>query len=155
MDSPLHGASKSGGSLSHTRAAKALGGGRGLVKTDDDDEIDSGSDYEDQQVPHPLMEEALAEAREIASQELQQHGETLSPPDSALSGGQVPGTTPANKGKFRSMMYSMAKRMANTRIVQRAAEKFSSYPLVLTVEVMQLDGILAINIPPPPTDTIW
>ena len=145
MDSPLHG--KSGGSLNHTRAAKALGSGRGLIKTDEDDEIDSGSDFEDHQVPHPLMEEALAEAREMASQE----SEISLPLDPSLSGGQMP----ANKGKFKSMMYSMAKKVTNTKFYQRAVEKFSSYSLVLTVEVMQLDGILAVNIPPPPTDTVW
>ena len=39
--------------------------------------------------------------------------------------------------------------------MQRAAQKVSSYPLVLTVVVKGLEGVLAVNIPPPPTDTIW
>ena len=59
------------------------------------------------------------------------------------------------KDKLKSMVSKITKRVANTKIVQRAAQKVSSYPLVLTVEVRSLDGILAVNIPPPPTDTIW
>ena len=43
----------------------------------------------------------------------------------------------------------------NSSLVRRAAEKVSSYPLVLTVVVRRLDGVLAIHIPPPPSDTIW
>ncbi len=54
-----------------------------------------------------------------------------------------------------SVVTKITKRVANTKFVQRAAEKVSSYPLTLTVEVKQLDGILAVNIPPPPSDTIW
>ena len=53
------------------------------------------------------------------------------------------------------MVSKITKKVANAKIVQRAAQKVSSYPLVLTVEVKGLDGILAVNIPPPPTDTIW
>jgi hypothetical protein len=54
-----------------------------------------------------------------------------------------------------SMVYRMSKMVANTKIVQKAAQKVSSYPLVLTVVVKGLEGVLAINRPPPPTDTIW
>ncbi len=53
------------------------------------------------------------------------------------------------------MVTRVAKKVVNTKIVRRAAEKVSSYPLVLTVEVNRLDGVLAVNIPPPPTDTVW
>ena len=53
------------------------------------------------------------------------------------------------------MVSRITKKVANTKFVQRAAQKVSSYPLVLTVVVKGLDGILAVNIPPPPTDTIW
>lgn len=75
-------------------------------------------------------------------------------------------TQPSNvggkEGRFKTM-YSFAKdratkitkRVANTKIVRRAAEKVSSYPLILTVDVRGLEGVLAVNIPPPPTDTIW
>ena len=57
--------------------------------------------------------------------------------------------------KIKSMVYKISKKVANTKIVQRAAQKVSSYPLVLTVEVKGLEGVLAVNIPPPPTDTVW
>lgn len=50
---------------------------------------------------------------------------------------------------------NVAKKMATTKIVRRAVEKVSNYSLVLTVEVNRLDGILVVNIPPPPADTIW
>ena len=53
------------------------------------------------------------------------------------------------------MVYKISKKVASTKIVQRAAQKVSSYPLVLTVVVKGLEGVLAVNIPPPPTDTIW
>lgn len=137
-------------SMSHSRAARALGGRGPGEDAMEEEEIDSGSDDEELRVPpNPLMEEDLAEARAIASQ-IQQ---PVTPLPDAPSVTAAP--LPANKGKIKSMMYSVAKKMAQTRIVQRAAEKVSSYPLVLTVEVMRLDGILAINIPPPSTDTVW
>ena len=68
-------------------------------------------------------------------------------PSAHLAGGR--------QGKIKSMVYKISKKVANAKIVQRAAQKVSSYPLVLTVVVKGLEGVLAINIPPPPTDTIW
>ena len=53
------------------------------------------------------------------------------------------------------MVTRITKTMAKSKFVRKAAEKVCSYPLVLTVEVKRLDGILAVNIPPPPADTIW
>ena len=54
-----------------------------------------------------------------------------------------------------NMVSRLTKKVANNKYIRKAAEKVSSYPLVLTVEVKRLDGVLAINIPPPLTDTIW
>jgi len=54
-----------------------------------------------------------------------------------------------------NVVTKIGKRVANTKIVRKAAEKAASYPIVLTVEVKRLDGILIVNIPPPQTDTIW
>ena len=56
---------------------------------------------------------------------------------------------------MRGLFSRIKKRVVNTKIVRRAAEKMSSYPLVLTVEVKKLNGILAVNIAPPPSDTVW
>ena len=63
--------------------------------------------------------------------------------------------TGGRQGKIKSMVYKISKKVASAKIVQRAAQKVSSYPLVLTVVVKGLEGVLAVNIPPPPTDTIW
>ena len=73
-----------------------------------------------------------------------------------------PSSSSGKEGRFKSM-YSFAKagatkitkRVANTKFVRKAAEKVSSYPLTLTVDVRRLEGVLAVNVPPPPTDTIW
>ena len=50
---------------------------------------------------------------------------------------------------------SIVQKAANTRIVRMAAEKMSSYNLYLTVEVKALDGLLAVNMSPPPSDILW
>ncbi|CAC5377658.1 unnamed protein product [Mytilus coruscus] len=41
------------------------------------------------------------------------------------------------------------------KYVKKAMEEVSNTPLVLTVELRFLSGVLAINIPPPPTDRVW
>ena len=65
----------------------------------------------------------------------------------------------SRKKALLNVVTKIGKRVANTKIVrkaaEKAAEKAASYPLVLTVEVKRLDGVLVVNIPPPQTDTIW
>uniref|UniRef100_A0A8C4WR49 Testis-expressed sequence 2 protein n=1 Tax=Gopherus evgoodei TaxID=1825980 RepID=A0A8C4WR49_9SAUR len=39
--------------------------------------------------------------------------------------------------------------------IKKKIEEVSNTPLLLTVEVQELSGTLAVNIPPPPTDRIW
>ncbi|KAF7221037.1 testis-expressed protein 2 [Nothobranchius furzeri] len=55
-------------------------------------------------------------------------------------------------------------KIAKSKYFQKAAEneyirkkitEFSNMPLMLSVEVQELSGTLAVNIPPPPTDRIW
>ena len=46
------------------------------------------------------------------------------------------------------------KATENEYIKKKIAE-VSNMPLMLTVEVLELSGTLAVNIPPPPTDRIW
>lgn len=46
------------------------------------------------------------------------------------------------------------KATENEYIKKKIAE-VSNMPLMLTVEVLEVSGTLAINIPPPPTDRIW
>jgi hypothetical protein len=64
-----------------------------------------------------------------------------------------PGTR--KSGKIRSYMNSAWRAAANSRLGKRVTEKVLSYPLVLSVEVRRLDGPVVINIPPPPSDSIW
>ncbi len=59
------------------------------------------------------------------------------------------------KSAVKRMGRRVGNRVAKTAFVRRAFDKVSNYPLVLTVVVKRLDGELAINIPPPTTDTIW
>jgi hypothetical protein len=61
--------------------------------------------------------------------------------------------------RLRKVVSNITKRVANNRLVRRAAEraveKAANVPLELTVEVRKLKGVVAVNIPPPPSDTIW
>lgn len=58
-------------------------------------------------------------------------------------------------GRLRGYVSSAWKRAANSKIARRVTEKVFSYPLVLQVEVKSLSGYLVVNIPPPPSDSIW
>lgn len=41
------------------------------------------------------------------------------------------------------------------KYIKMAMEEVSNTPLILTVEVHNLNGTLTINVPPPPTDRLW
>ncbi|XP_061580700.1 testis-expressed protein 2-like [Cololabis saira] len=47
------------------------------------------------------------------------------------------------------------QKATETEFIKKKLEEVSNTPLLLTVEVQQLQGTLAVNIPPPPTDRIW
>lgn len=47
------------------------------------------------------------------------------------------------------------QKATETEFIKKKMEEVSNTPLLLTVEVQQLRGTLAVNIPPPPTDRIW
>ncbi|MEE6497932.1 hypothetical protein FKM82_002931 [Ascaphus truei] len=47
------------------------------------------------------------------------------------------------------------QRATENEFIKRKIEEVSNTPLLLTVEVQELEGTLAVNIPPPPTDRIW
>ena len=62
--------------------------------------------------------------------------------------------------KILNMLEKVAKskwvqKAAETKVVQRAVEKFSNLPIELSVEVVRLRGTLAANIPPPPSNRLW
>lgn len=67
-----------------------------------------------------------------------------------------PSSHQGRKEKLLTNVVSRLQKMAaKSRFVAKAAEKMSSYPLVLTVEVNKLDGLLVINMAPPPSDAVW
>ncbi|XP_054460738.1 testis-expressed protein 2-like isoform X2 [Anoplopoma fimbria] len=47
------------------------------------------------------------------------------------------------------------QKATETEFIKKKMEEVSNTPLLLTVEVQELRGMLAVNIPPPPTDRIW
>ncbi|XP_062874737.1 testis-expressed protein 2 [Trichomycterus rosablanca] len=47
------------------------------------------------------------------------------------------------------------QKATETEFIKKKMEEVSNTPLLLTVEVQECQGTLAINIPPPPTDRIW
>uniref|UniRef100_A0A3Q4AY44 Uncharacterized protein n=1 Tax=Mola mola TaxID=94237 RepID=A0A3Q4AY44_MOLML len=72
-------------------------------------------------------------------------------------------TVIAAEGTSRKILRFVDK-IAKSKYFQRATENeyikkkiadLSNMPLMLSVEVLELSGTLAINIPPPPTDRIW
>ncbi|KAK5914108.1 hypothetical protein CgunFtcFv8_008571 [Champsocephalus gunnari] len=47
------------------------------------------------------------------------------------------------------------QKATETEFIKKKMEEVSNTPLLLTVEVQEFCGTLAVNIPPPPTDRIW
>ena len=47
------------------------------------------------------------------------------------------------------------QKATENEYIKKKITEVSNMPLVLTVEVQELSGTLAVNIPPPPTDRIW
>ena len=56
---------------------------------------------------------------------------------------------------LNNMVSRLQKIAAKSRLIAKAAEKVSSYPLILSVEVKRLDGYLVVNMAPPPSDAFW
>uniref|UniRef100_A0AC34FID5 SMP-LTD domain-containing protein n=1 Tax=Panagrolaimus sp. ES5 TaxID=591445 RepID=A0AC34FID5_9BILA len=47
------------------------------------------------------------------------------------------------------------KKVASLKPIKKTIEKISSTPLAITVEVTGMEGTMAVNIPPPPSDRLW
>nr|XP_028568536.1 testis-expressed protein 2 isoform X2 [Podarcis muralis] len=47
------------------------------------------------------------------------------------------------------------QKATETEFIKKKIEEVSNTPLLLTVEVQECKGTLAVNIPPPPSDRIW
>ncbi|NXD13926.1 TEX2 protein, partial [Nothocercus nigrocapillus] len=47
------------------------------------------------------------------------------------------------------------QKAAEHEFIKKKMEEVSNTPLLLSVEVQELAGTLAVNVPPPPTDRVW
>uniref|UniRef100_A0A3B3HD66 Testis expressed 2, like n=2 Tax=Oryzias TaxID=8089 RepID=A0A3B3HD66_ORYLA len=70
----------------------------------------------------------------------------------------------AADGSTGRKILKFVDKIAKSKYFQKATEneyirkkiaEVSNMPLMLSVEVLELSGTLAVNIPPPPTDRIW
>ncbi|KAM4751313.1 testis-expressed protein 2-like isoform 2-T4 [Anableps anableps] len=71
----------------------------------------------------------------------------------SLLGGHKPSKIMRFVDKIAKSKYF--QKATETEFIKKKMEEVSNTPLLLTVEVQQLRGTLAVNIPPPPTDRIW
>ncbi|NXH35239.1 TEX2 protein, partial [Myiagra hebetior] len=82
-------------------------------------------------------------------------GERLPPPGTE---GHVSGNSTSRKilrfvDKIAKSKYF--QRATENEFIKKKMEEVSNTPLLLAVEVQELAGTLAVNIPPPPTDRVW
>ncbi|NXD82254.1 TEX2 protein, partial [Halcyon senegalensis] len=82
-------------------------------------------------------------------------GERVPPPSAE---GHVSGNSTSRK--ILRLVDKIAKskyfqKATENEFIKKKIEEVSNTPLLLTVEVQELAGTLAVNIPPPPTDRVW
>ncbi|NXY92611.1 TEX2 protein, partial [Alcedo cyanopectus] len=82
-------------------------------------------------------------------------GERVPPPSTE---GHVSGNSTSRKilrfvDKIAKSKYF--QKATENEFIKKKIEEVSNTPLLLTVEVQELVGTLAVNIPPPPTDRVW
>ncbi|XP_029295488.1 testis-expressed protein 2-like isoform X2 [Cottoperca gobio] len=77
--------------------------------------------------------------------------------DSAGAEGLVGGHKPSKIMRFVDKITKSKYflKATETEFIKKKMEEVSNTPLLLTVEVQELRGVLAVNIPPPPTDRLW
>ncbi|KAM9362650.1 testis-expressed protein 2-like [Symphorus nematophorus] len=77
--------------------------------------------------------------------------------DSAGAEGWAGGHKPSKIMRFVDKITKSKyfQKATETEFIKKKMEEVSNTPLLLTVEVQELQGTLAVNIPPPPTDRIW
>ncbi|XP_070958595.1 testis-expressed protein 2-like isoform X1 [Oncorhynchus clarkii lewisi] len=114
------------------------------VLADSDEESSSAGSSDEEEVPPTEPQGTLGDKI------------TGTPPSPATDGGSG-GSTGRRFLRFVDKIASskyFQKATENEYIKKKIAE-VSNMPLMLTVEVLELSGTLAVNIPPPPTDRIW
>ncbi|KAE8301031.1 Testis-expressed protein 2 Transmembrane protein 96 [Larimichthys crocea] len=77
--------------------------------------------------------------------------------DSAGAEGWAGGHKPSKIMRFVDKITKSKyfQKATETEFIKKKMEEVSNTPLLLTVELQELRGTLAVNIPPPPTDRIW
>ncbi|XP_020351321.1 testis-expressed protein 2 [Oncorhynchus kisutch] len=112
------------------------------VLTDSDEESSSAGSSDEEEV-------LLSEPQGIVGEK-----GTLPGPEGVSAGG----------GKTGRRILRFVDKIAKSKYFQKATEnefikkkieEMSNTPLLLAVEVQELSGTLAVNIPPPPTDRVW
>ncbi|NXT27091.1 TEX2 protein, partial [Syrrhaptes paradoxus] len=90
-----------------------------------------------------------------AAEPMGAQGERVPPP---AAEGHVGGNSTSRK--ILRLVDKIAKskyfqKATENEFIKKKIEEVSNTPLLLTVEVQELAGTLAVNIPPPPTDRVW
>ncbi|MED6286571.1 Tabersonine 6,7-epoxidase isoform 2 [Characodon lateralis] len=78
-------------------------------------------------------------------------------PNLPASEGYVGGHRPSKIMRFVDKIAKSKyfQKATETEFIKKKMEEVSNTPILLTVEVQECKGTLAVNIPPPPTDRIW
>ncbi|XP_078096214.1 testis-expressed protein 2 [Mustelus asterias] len=115
---------------------------RTLVLTDSDEESSSAGSSDEEEVPSAEPQQGLI-------------GEKLAP--TGAEGYTAGGSTSRRILRFVDKIAKSKyfQKATENEFIKKKIEEVSNTPLLLTVEVQELAGILAVNIPPPPTDRIW
>uniref|UniRef100_A0A8C9U8K8 SMP-LTD domain-containing protein n=1 Tax=Serinus canaria TaxID=9135 RepID=A0A8C9U8K8_SERCA len=84
-------------------------------------------------------------------------GERLPPPGTEGYGGAGDARTSRKILRFVDKIAKSKyfQKATENEFIKKKMEEVSNTPLLLTVEVQELAGTLAVNIPPPPTDRVW
>ncbi|CAL8272517.1 unnamed protein product [Lota lota] len=99
------------------------------------------------------------ESSSAGSSDEEDTAELLADKATILQGGEgyVGGHRPSKIMRFVDKIAKSKyfQKATETEFIKKKIEEMSNTPLLLTVEVQECRGTLAVNIPPPPTDRIW
>ena len=56
---------------------------------------------------------------------------------------------------LNTTVFRLQKMPAKSKLVAKATEKVSCYPMILSMEVKSLSGFLVVNMAPPPSNALW
>uniref|UniRef100_A0AAV2KFP0 SMP-LTD domain-containing protein n=1 Tax=Knipowitschia caucasica TaxID=637954 RepID=A0AAV2KFP0_KNICA len=134
-----------------------------LCKLGKDGEVQTESIQESPQLSSKPRQSILADSDEesssAGSSDEEDVFEPLGPPGEK-STVVVPDGGNSTGRKFLQFVDKIAKskyfqKATENEYIKKKIAEVSKMPLMLSVEVQELSGTLAINVPPPPTDRIW